>query len=165
MSTLIQALDAMKVLALTIDPSPNDSPVVAYRYPNSAILLDLSRLPAIVVRRYLGTPERWIKKSHGIGRHYWSIELLVFLAERDLPEAEAEEKSFYWEKAIADILFANFTLSDTITGIGDGGGEDVAEILPGHIHGFEEGEEKARAFWGIWCRVPVYQDHAQTIVA
>lgn len=165
MSTPTDALNALKVLLLTMTPDGQPAPTAVFVYPSEAASISFDNLPIMIINKRVNVDNGWMRKAAGIGRHIWECEAFLFLMPGPLTNEEqtaaAEALQEPYPKAVSDLLFANTSLSGKAEFLGHGGQS------PGQLFLYREGNISwgVKVFWGIRFRFPVAQNHPQTMGA
>lgn len=159
MSDESAALDALKTILATIDPTPEPSPVLVLAYPADYERIKFERLPVVIVSKIINQTVPWGRVTHGRGRHAWPAEILVFLADgpitNDKMAAMLEPRATPWPLAMSSLLSQNLQLSSTVSSIGDG--DTIFTYQVGHIHFW------TKVFFGVKFEMVITQDITQVL--
>lgn len=168
--SVADTLAALKPLlaAITVPSAP-----AVYVYPDDGVnwkaALAPAALPAIFARESVTRQSTWGRVAFGKGVEYYEIELLIACrAIRDVPVdlRIGELAARGWRKAVADILYANQTLTGTISIVGrvnSTGGGQLFEASTGIVIP-DEGETKT-PYYGMAIYFGVKEIYAQTMSA
>lgn len=164
MSEINDALNALATLVKTIAPTePPDDRV--WVHPDDAVNISTDVLPAVIISKMQNEPGSWVADSFGAGVHRWDILVAVYVADgpinvtnADEPTLSAIANSNEWYKLMADLLYANLTLSGTVDIIGDAEGKLFDYITDNIIW-------DARQYYGHLFVIPVEQKIIQTVSA
>ena len=128
-SEIETALDAMVVLIKTLSlTAPVGTRVWAH--PGETASISMETLPAVVISKMNAEPGAWASDSFGVGYHEWDMVVAVYLQEGPVVVTNSDDitvtamvNASEWYKKLADLLYANMTLSGSVQIIGDGDGK------------------------------------------
>ena len=164
MSEVDDALDALATIIKTIDvTNPPDNRVWVHPTEGRAIRAD--NFPMVVLSKMNTEAGSWEADSFGAGQHNWDILIAVYVAEGPIQATNADETTLAaltnaseWYKALSDLLFANLTLSGTVTIVGNTEGKLFDYITDNIIW-------DAKQYYGHLFVVPVTQKILQGVSA
>ena len=164
MSEIETALNAVVALVKTINVTEKPGDRV-WAHPGDTNAINADNYPFVVVSKMNADTGAWQSNSFGSGRHEFAILIAVYLSDgpvivtnpSDLTQ-EGLENAHEWYKALADLLFANMTLSGTVDIIGDGDGKLYDYVTDNIIW-------DAKQHYGHLFIVPVVQSVAQSTSA
>lgn len=162
--TVEAVMDAARDLIKTIDVT--DAPGVrVWSHPGETSDITDDKFPFVVVSKLNAGTGSWQAHSYGTGQHKWDLLVAVYLREgpivvtdADPTTAQALEYAFEWYKALADLLFANLTLSGTAIMIGDGEGTLFEYVTDNIIW-------NGKQHFGHLFSIPVLQTEEQGVSA
>lgn len=159
-TVLTATAELIKTLSMTNPPEDR-----VWVHPTQSREIDLTNLPAVVVSKMNTEPGRWESDSWGAGKHHWEILLAVYIAEGPIVVTNSDENTIQaledaseWYKILADLLYANMTLSGTVDIIGDGEGKLYDYVTDNIIW-------NSKHYYGHLFVIPVVQSVIQGVSA
>lgn len=154
MSTVIEALDAIKTAFLTITPPSGTSlGSRVWAWPKDRASVSYDTFPFILCGQILNETGNWRPASQGVGYHDWPAEVLICLSQqtqRDDVSATIEASAQAWLETAAAVVFANRGLGGTALDFGNS--EVLLTTQIGNMAWLT-----GLIFWGVYVKFTVRQ--------
>lgn len=128
----------------TMTPTPN----IVYDVPMESV--SLAEFPMIMVTLAPQATHTWTLEASGYARHTYTLVIYVFTGIRNEGVTQAYQEILDWPLGLAEVLFANMTLTGNVTFIGAGNGQ-LFDYRYGEI---VWGESR---LWGLVINLPVVE--------
>lgn len=159
-TVLTATAELVKTIAVTAGPDDR-----VWTHPGQTEQIKTNKFPFVVVAKMNAEPGAWRAESFGAGEHKWDMLIAVYLHDgpvvvtnTDDATVSAMANANEWYQALADLLYANMTLSGTVDIIGDGDGKLFDYVTDNLIW---EGQQR----YGHLFVVPVNQSVIQGVSA
>ena len=147
MGEISNALQGMKTLFLSVDPTPQTALVDAWVFQDEQSSVTFDTFPVALVLRVINQQEIWRRISNDLSQHDWGIEVLLLLKAgavlNDAMGAEMEAMTDPWLRVITAGLYNNPTLYGNVVSVGELGTNILFRPTISQI------DWLSKTFWGI----------------
>lgn len=167
MSVTFTVREAVKdlIVANLVKPSLPSGDLLVYNAPDD---LDpagegpvtLETFPTVVVQKGLyAEVDNWKRLTQAEVQYVWWLEIIVYLAQEELPSWEAQKLVEDWQTAMANVILAQPTLNGTVEEILTADNGDFMYSRDGFYDWFRQDTATPDSYWGIGFRMQVAQNY------